>query len=231
MGTMMKHQFYKYGDRLKEVIPPSQRKLAEQFMQAPAYANQSGEIFGILEQMKETFESDLAGAQKDEAANQAAYEDLKAAKEAEIAAGQEQIDKKTDSLAATDEKLANDKVDKEDTENTMAADEKFLADLKEKCQQTDAEFEQRQKTRTEEIAAVSEALKFLSSDDAHDLFTRTFNFVQVSSKTDSRRMQASAVLETAAKVLKDPKLSTIAQSVRLDAFTKVKKAIDDMITA
>ena len=60
--------------------------------------------------LQETFEADLAASQKEEAANQKAYEDLKAAKEAEIAAGQEQIDKKTDELAATDEKLANDKV-------------------------------------------------------------------------------------------------------------------------
>jgi len=230
IAMMMKHQFHKYGDRLKEVITPSQMKMAEQFMQAPAYANQSGEIFGILENMKETFEADLAASQKEEAANQKAYEDLKAAKEAEIAAGQEQIDKKTDELAATDEKLAQDKVDKEDTENTMAADEKFLMDLKEKCQQTDQEFEQRQKTRTEEIAAVSEALKFLSSDDAHDLFTRTFNFVQTA-EMDARRMQASAVLSKAAAKLNKPKLATLSQSVKLDAFTKVKKAIDDMISA
>jgi len=230
IAMLMKHQFHKHGDRLKEVITPSQMKMAEQFMQAPGYANQSGEIFGILENMKETFEADLAASQKEEAANQKAYEDLKAAKEAEIAAGQEQIDKKTDELAATDEKLANDKVDKEDTENTMAADEKFLMNLKEKCQQTDAEFEQRQKTRTEEIAAVSEALKFLSSDEAHDLFTRTFNFIQTA-EMDSRRKQASTVLVKAAKSLHAPKLAAIAESVKLDAFTKVKKAIDDMIAA
>jgi len=230
IAMLMKHQFHMHGDRLKEVITPSQMKLAEQFMQAPAYANQSGEIFGILENMKETFEADLAASQKEEAANQKAYEDLKAAKEAEIAAGQEQIDKKSDELAATDEKLAQDKVDKEDTENTMAADEAFLMDLKEKCQQTDQEFEQRQKTRTEEISAVSEALKFLSSDDAHDLFTRTFNFVQTA-EMDARRMQASKVLSLAASKLSAPKLATLSQSVKLDAFTKVKKAIDDMISA
>jgi len=230
IAMLMKHQFHMHGDRLKEVITPSQMKMAEQFMQAPAYANQSGEIFGILENMKETFEADLASSQKEEAANQKAYEDLKAAKEAEIAAGQEQIDKKTDELAATDEKLAQDKVDKEDTENTMAADEAFLMDLKEKCQQTDQEFEQRQKTRTEEISAVSEALKFLSSDDAHDLFTRTYNFVQTG-EMDARRMQASKYLAVAASKLNAPKLATLSQSVKLDAFTKVKKAIDDMISA
>ena len=40
-------------------------------------------------------------------ANQKAYEDLKAAKEAEIAAGQEQIDTKTQELADTDEKVSS----------------------------------------------------------------------------------------------------------------------------
>merc|ERR1711998_776835 len=168
----------------------SERKAANAFIQAPedyfdasptfkqSYAPQSGEIFGILKQMKDTFEANLSTSQKEEMQNQKAYEDLKAAKEAEIKAGQEQIDTKTDELAATDEKLAQDKQDIEDTRNTLSADEKYLMNLKEKCQQTDAEWEARQKTRTEEIAAVSEALKFLSSDDAHDLFTRTFNFVQ-----------------------------------------------------
>ena len=41
----------------------------------------SGAIFGILKQMKETFESNLSSSQKEEMQSQAAYEDLKAAKE------------------------------------------------------------------------------------------------------------------------------------------------------
>merc|ERR1719328_894418 len=106
-----------------------------------SYAPQSGEIFGILKQMKETFESNLSESQKEEMANQKAYEDLKAAKEAEIAAGQAQIDTKTQELADTDEKLAQAKEDIEDTRNALAADEKFLMMLKEKCQMTDKERE------------------------------------------------------------------------------------------
>merc|ERR550537_1772504 len=125
--------------------------------------------------MKETFESNLSQSQKDELANQKAYEDLKAAKEAEIAAAQAQIDTKTQELATTDEKLAQSKQDIEDTRNSLAADEKFLMNLKEKCQMTDQEWEERQKTRQEEMAAVSKALAILSSDDAHDTFTKTFN--------------------------------------------------------
>jgi len=237
IAIMLRHQFHKYGDLLDGSITPSQQKVVREFMQnVPAFAPQSGEIFGILKNMKETFEANLAASQKEEAENQAAYEDLKAAKEAEIKAGQDQIDTKTDELAATDEKLAQDKQDSEDTRDTMAADEKFLADLKEKCKQTDQEFEARQKTRAEEIAAVGEALSFLTSDDAHDLFTRTFNFVQLSASThmsmaDRTRARAADVLAAAALKLRKPQLAAISQAVRLDAFTKVKKAIDDMVTA
>ena len=79
------------------------------------YAPQSGEIFGILEQMKESFKTNLANTQKEEMQNQKAYDDLKAAKEEEITAGQEQIDAKTQELATTDEKLAESKEDFEDT--------------------------------------------------------------------------------------------------------------------
>merc|ERR1719313_2679910 len=128
-----------------------------------SYAPQSGEIFGILKQMKESFESNLSSSQKEELANQKAYEDLKAAKEEEIAAGQSQVETKTQELATTDEKLANAKQDVEDTRASLSADEKFLMNLKETCQMTDQEWEERQKTRQLEIEAVSKALAILSS--------------------------------------------------------------------
>merc|ERR1712048_1367309 len=193
---------------------------------------ESGEIFGILTQMLETFQANLPQSQKEEMANQKAYEDLKAAKTDEIKAGQDQIDAKTQELASTDEKLAESKESLEDTKASLSADEEFLMMLKEKCSTTDAEWEERQKTRQLEMEACSKALAVLSSDDAHDLFTRTFNpaFVQEkSSKISDARSKASALLKTAANRLNSPHLSAIATKVRLDAFTRVKKAIDDMV--
>merc|ERR1719458_804652 len=96
--------------------------------------------------------------------------------------------------------------------------------LKEKCSMTDKEWEERQKTRQLEMEAVSKALAVLSGDDAHDLFTRTFNpaFVQVD-RQDSRRAQASKLLSDVARKLNNPKLSNLAYRVRLDAFTREKK--------
>merc|ERR1712194_975781 len=187
VAATLGHEMQKHAALLQGGLPHSERKTASAFIQAPedyfdasptfkqSYAPQSGEIFGILRQMKETFEANLSDAQKEEMANQKAYEDLKAAKEAEISAGQAQIDSKTQELADTDEKNAQAKEDMADTKKSLSADEQFLMMLKEKCSMTDGEWEERQKTRQQEIEACSKALAVLSSDDAHDLFTKTFN--------------------------------------------------------
>jgi len=242
IAAMLQNEFHKHADLVEQIATPSQRKAVAAFVQAPSdyfdaeptfkqsYAPQSGQIFGILKQMKETFETNLSSSQKEEMAAQKAFEDLKAAKLAEIAAGEEQKDTKTQELADTDSALAQAKQDLEDTRNSLSADQKFLMNLKETCQMTDQEWEERQKARQEEITACSEALAILSSDDAHDTFTSTFNFVQTS-KTTSQRDLAAQVISKVAKAHGSPKLTALATSVRLDAFTKVKAAIDEMIAA
>jgi len=242
IASTIQYQMSKHTTVLQGVLTHTERRAIAAFIQSPedyfdasptfkqSYAPQSGEIFGILKQMKESFETNLSDSQKEEMANQKAYEDLKAAKTDEIKAGQDQIDTKTQELASTDEKLAESKESLEDTKTSLSADEEFLMMLKEKCSTTDAEWEERQKTRQLEMEACSKALAVLSSDDAHDLFTKTFNpaFVQTEAHSE-RRSKAAAVLSAVAKKLNSPRLSAIATKIRLDAFTKVKKAIDDMV--
>merc|ERR1719254_272354 len=97
---------------------------------------------------------------------------------------------------------------------------------------TDSEWEERQKTRQLEMEAVSKALAVLSTDDAHDLFTSTFNpslLQKESSMQSERRALASKILSDVAHKSSNPRLATLAVRVRLDAFTRVKKAIDDMV--
>merc|ERR1719413_6432 len=244
VAATVQHEMQKHAAMLRGVLTRSERNLITSFIQAPAdyfdatptfkqsYAPQSGEIFGILKQMLETFESNLSQSQKEEMSAQKAYEELKAAKEEEIAAGQAQIDTKTQELADTDQKNAQSKEDIEDTRNSLSADEQFLMMLKEKCQMTDSEWEERQKTRQLEMEAVSKALAILSGDDAHDLFTKTFNpslLQKEKSMNSERREEASKLLQAVAQKLQNPRLATLAVRVRLDAFTRVKKAIDDMV--
>jgi len=73
----------------------------------------------------------------------------------------------------------------------------------------------------------------LSSDDAHDLFTKTFNPALIQkefSAQSERRTQASDLLSKIAAKVGNPRLAAIASQVKLDAFTKVKQAIDDMVS-
>merc|ERR1719487_2316110 len=206
------------------------------FLQQPAgfqsYAPQSGQIFGILKQMKEEFESNLSTSQKEELAAQDAYEQLKSAKLAEIAAAKKQVETKTVELAETDEKCATAKEDLESTKDALSADEKFLLDLKEKCKQTDEEMAERTKTRNEEIAAVSEAISILNADDAHDMFSKTLGFTQVNAVLDvskRQRRKAIAILKDAAKKSGSAEIAMLAATAQLDAFTKVIAAIDEMV--
>merc|ERR1719323_1197216 len=95
VAATLQFQLGKHASLLQGALTPKERRVAASFAQSPedyfdaappfkqSYAPQSGEIFGILRQMRETFESNLSASQKEEMANQKAYEDLKAAKEAE----------------------------------------------------------------------------------------------------------------------------------------------------
>jgi len=232
--STIQYQVAKNAKLLKGVLTHTERKKISAFIQASSsekYAPQSGEIFGILEQMKESFEANLSELQKEEASNIKAFGELKVAKTEEMTAGQDQIDAKTQELADAQEKLAQNGEDLEDTKKTLAEDEAFLAMLKEKCSSTDAEWEERTKTRQLEMEACSKALAVLSSDEAHDLFTKTFNpaLIQVSEHSERQTAAAKLLKEVALKV-NSPRLAAIAMKVKLDAFVRVKKAIDDMIT-
>merc|ERR1719359_1252362 len=54
-------------------------------------------------------------------------------------------------------------------------------------------------------------------------------FIQKSLKRQGNRDKAMDVLRQASKNLKSPKLSTLAMSLKLDAFSKVKENIDQMV--
>jgi len=225
----------KHAALLQGVITPKQRRALASFVQGPlnqAYAPQSGEIFGILKQMQETFEGNLSTSQKEEMASQEAFTNLKKAKEAEIQAGQDSAESKKQQLANADQTLAQSKEDREDTYASLSADKKFLMEVKVKCKMTDKEWEERQNIRQGEQQAVAKAIEILSSDEARDQFSKTFNpaaFLQTGQEGDRSRTRAMEVLSKAA--MKNPKLAALTVAVRLDPFPKVKKAIDDMVTA
>jgi len=191
----------------------------------------SGEIFGILKQMKESFETNMATSKKEEEQAASDFAEMKKAKTAELAAANGQVESKTVNLGDTEEKFALSTEDKKDTEKAVAADTEFLADLKDKCAVADAEYQARVKVRTEEQQALSETLEILTNEEANDAFTKSMAFIQkrALTKVAGNRKKAADYLKKAAKSFRNPRLVTLAVSARLDAFAKVKENIDLMV--
>jgi len=240
LATVLREQLQRHADMLKGALSPSQRRALDSFMHVQfgedpaysAYTPQSGEIYGILQQLLEEFEADMSSAQKEELERQNVYEDMKAAKTQEIAAGESQLDVKTTAKATADEDKVQAKQDMEDTKAQLSADQQFMIVLKQKCQMTDKDWAARQKVRQEEMAAVTQAIHILSADDARDTFSRTFkpSFFQVGARIHrDARAEAAAVLSRIANKAQNPKIAVLATQVKLDDFTEVKEAIDQMV--
>merc|ERR1719235_714088 len=191
------HESSKQHKFLMSLLQTPESDGAALLQQLRASAPQSGAIFGILKQMKESFETNLAESQKDEETAKQEYAEMKTAKEEEISAGEELIDSKTVELGDTDKKNAMAKEDLHDTEATLAADTEFLAQLKTKCEKAAEEYAARSKVRNEEIKAVSETIGILTDDDAKDLLLK---FVQVSSTQSLTRVHKR---ERAEKLLQE----------------------------
>jgi hypothetical protein len=210
---------------------------------AKSYNAASSQIFGMLSQMLETFSKDLAASQKEELLAQVAFHDMKAAKEGEIRAATNSIAEKSDELALTSERLAQAKQDLEDTKASLAADQQFLIELDKQCSTARSEYSERLKTRMAEIMAIGEAIKILTDDDAKDLFARSEvgggSFLQVSSAMHGRagmtaqmkaaRKRAADAILSLARRKRNVALASLAVSIKLDAFTKVKEMCDELI--
>jgi len=206
-----------------------------------SYGSQSGQIFGILAQMKEDFEHDLSSSQRKEKQSAEEFAELKAAKEEEITAGRQLMAKLESEIADLKVKHAEAFKELEDTQAQLELDRTFLANLKKKCSESAEEFDARVQDRREEIVAVSDTIKILNSDDAFENFDKTVNtasFLQLGSVNadrgteaqQQRLSRAGALLQQYGMQLEAPQLLLLASKTKLDTFTKVKEMIDKLVT-
>jgi len=187
-------------------------------------------VVGVLTGLKDDFSQELTQLEADEVTSVKQYEELAAAKSAEIKAGTKQIEAKQEERAATNEERAMKKQEIKDTEGVLGSDLSFVGEVKKQCAEMDAEWDERQKTRGEEAEAISKAIEILDADEAHANFEKTFatSFLQESA-VNTRAERAAEVLATAGR--RDPRMAALVTQMKLDKFVKVKKAMDDMVFA
>merc|ERR1712151_1460550 len=125
---------------------------------------------GILKQMADTMAANLAAATADEEAAIETYGELMDAKTKESNALQASIEAKIKKIGDLAVSIVNMKNDLSETEAALLEDKKFLADLEKSCATKTAEWEERSKTRSEELLALADTIKILNDDDALELF-------------------------------------------------------------
>merc|ERR1719159_613598 len=201
------------------------------------YVPQSGEIIGILKQMKDEMEADLAEAKATEEKAIADYKALVAAKKKEIEAATKAIEDKMTRVGELGVEVATMINDLEDTKEGLEEDKKFLADMDKICEQKKKEWAAYQKMMAEELLALAETIKILNDDDALELFKKTLpsaaSLLQV-------QLSAKEVRQQALLALSDVRVPGIGRDARLDllemalrgkkmGFEKIIKMIDDLV--
>ena len=137
------------------------------------YAPASGEIVGILKQLKDTMEKTLAEVTATEEEAIKTFADLMEAKTKELEANTAAIESKLERVAQVGLEITEMKEDLDDTAKALLEDKQFLADLEKGCSTKEVEWAERSKTRADEILAISDTTKILNDDDALDLFKKT----------------------------------------------------------
>merc|ERR1740123_910662 len=202
------------------------------------YAPQSGEILGLLKQLKDSMSQGLGDVTAAEKAAIKGYEELVDAKAKEVSALTKAIEEKTVRSGELGVAIVQMEEDLSDTEKALAEDKAFLADMDKSCALKKEEYDAHVKVRSEELVALSETIKVLNDDEALELFKHTLpsassSLVQLHLNISSQRAQAwDKVREAQRKYGRSrPELDFLALAIqgKKISFDKVTVMIDGMI--
>eukprot|EP00440_Ansanella_granifera_P070761 gb/GFBE01076794.1/.p1 GENE.gb/GFBE01076794.1/~~gb/GFBE01076794.1/.p1 ORF type:complete len:718 (+),score=231.48 gb/GFBE01076794.1/:1-2154(+) len=135
------------------------------FLQAGAQTKGLGDIVAVLKTMAFNFKEDLTELTGEEKRNSEEFARLSAAKGEEIAAARSKYDDTQAALIDNEKTMFAAKKDMKDLKRRRSQDEKSLGQVKETCTKLSRQWEERSKTRADELTAVSEASKILTDDD------------------------------------------------------------------
>jgi len=232
------------------LMSAKQRSTVSAFVQAPftgTYTSQSGQIMGILKNMRDTFKKNLGDARTTEKNAKEAYDKFMKVKQDAFDSMKESYEEKQKELGDNDGELSSKKKALADAEKQKASDEEFLDKLLPMCEEKAKQYANRNLLRANEEAAVAEAISILNSDDAFATFGTTdatstgktgkaASFIQMravrrheTADSHNRRL-AKKVLDKAAKEAKSARLGKVAALLQAEnPFTSVLDEIDKMI--
>merc|ERR1719291_442668 len=234
------------ASRLTALVQSSQQD-SDEDAGAPAatvYKGQSGGIIQTLTDLLEKAQGQLADARNVETKNIHNFELMAQGLKDEIKFGQKEIAEAKKARAASGEKRAAAEGDLAATSKTKTEDVSTLADLHQSCLTYAQNYEAETKSRGEELHAIAEAKKVISSETVGaEGATYGLNQVsfaqrsQLSSRADLANFEALRLVRKLAQKDRSSALAQLASrmstamhaSAGEDVFGKVKGLIADMI--
>jgi len=205
-----------------------------------SYSPASATIQGILKDMYDTFSMNLEKSTEAEATQYKNFESVSSVAAKELNTLANTKTKKEIEKADAEKILADRSQELDDTKAEMEASVALFDDTKKVCSSKAAEWNERVRARTEELAGVEKALEILTSDDAKALFNKSIKpgketFLQVASVHGSMKPALQRrVFETLSKVAtksKSLRLATLAAQVRESGhFDIVVESVNKMIS-
>jgi chromosome segregation ATPase len=200
------------------------------------YAPQGGQVTGILKQLGDEMNKDLADATAAEEASKKSHGELMTAKTKEVEALTTAIEEKTVRVGELAVEIVNMKNDLGDMGESLVEDKKFLADLDKNCATKAGEWDEIQKVRAEELLALADTIKLLNDDDALDLFKKALpgaaSFMQVGVRASEVKARALKFIQAARrKGQGKQQLAFIALALqgKQAGFEKVTSMVDEMV--
>merc|ERR1719421_16536 len=182
------------------------------------YAPQSGQIVGILKNMKDEMEKDIGEAKAAEESAVAAFGELKAAKNKEIAATTEAVESLTKRSGELAVSVVENKGAAKDAEEEAADAAEFATNLKKTCADKQKEYDTNKSTLKTPKTVVTEVV----------------GFMQVKATKANKLTKAKAMISMM-NVKSDVKVALLQNTLKgmmnmnkVD-FSKVLKMIDDMV--
>merc|ERR1719331_1420937 len=228
-------------------LDDKQRGMVSSFLQAPTgnYNAQSGEIVGVLKNMNDTFTANLANARQVESKAISDYNAMIKVMSEEYDDMSDLFEKRKKEIGETAELVSKTTSEMNTAQQRLADDQEFLASLTDRCAKKKAEFEKRNMLRSQEEAAIAEAIAVLNSDAAFATFgtvgatsTGATGFIQFreSKNEDAQKVRstAAAALARSSKELHSVRLAKIAmelssKSKATNPFVKVLENINGTV--
>jgi len=184
--------------------------------EAAAYESHSDSILDTLADLKVKAEGERSDARKEESNRKHAYEMLRQSLSDQISTQNRDMRNAQSLIAKKSEAKGNAEGDLDEGSKTLSSDKQYLSDLVQMCDIKASDWASRQKSRSEELAALQKAVDFMSSEKFQAAAGRAVNRMTNGAGGEAWQKENEAVAARARQFSFMELSSTVSMKVKDD---------------